>query len=57
MGIIKKRKILTREEETALFKALRDENTSTEEKKRIEETLVIRNLHQGSQTNGWLHVV
>lgn len=44
MGIIKKRKVLTREEETALFETLRDENTSAEEKKRIEETLVLRNM-------------
>ena len=44
MGIIKKRKVLTREEEAALFKTLRDENTSAEEKKRVEETLVLRNM-------------
>lgn len=44
MGIIKKRKVLTREEEAALFKTLRDENVSTEEKKHIEETLVLRNM-------------
>ena len=44
MGIIKKRKVLTREEETALFETLHDENTSAKEKKRIEETLVLRNM-------------
>ena len=44
MGIIKKRKVLTREEETALFEALRGENTSAKEKKRVEETLVLRNM-------------
>ena len=44
MGIIKKRKVLTREEEAALFKTLRDEKTSPAEKKRIEETLVLRNM-------------
>jgi len=44
MGIIKKRKVLTREEESALFETLRDENTSAAEKKRIEETLVLRNM-------------
>ena len=44
MGIIKKRKVLTREEEAALFETLRDENTPAEEKKRIEETLVLRNM-------------
>jgi len=44
MGIVKKRKVLTREEEISLFETLRDENTSAEEKKRIEETLVLRNM-------------
>ena len=44
MGIIKKRKVLTREEEAALFEALRGENTSAKEKKRVEETLVLRNM-------------
>ena len=44
MGIVKKRKVLTREEEAALFKTLRDENASSEDKKRAEETLVLRNM-------------
>lgn len=44
MGIIKKRKVLTREEETALFEKLHDENTPAEEKRRVEETLVLRNM-------------
>lgn len=44
MGIIKKRKVLTREEEAALFGTLRDEKSTKEEKKRAEETLVLRNM-------------
>ena len=44
MGIIKKRKVLTREEETALFGILRDEKSTKEEKKRAEETLLLRNM-------------
>ena len=44
MGIIKKRKVLTREEEAALFGILRDEKSTKEEKKRAEETLVLRNM-------------
>lgn len=44
MGIIKKRKVLTREEEAALFAALRDEKTPAAGKRRIEEALVLRNM-------------
>lgn len=44
MGIIKKRKVLTREEEAALFRTLRDEKSTAAEKKAAEETLVLRNI-------------
>jgi len=44
MGIVKKRKVLTREEEAALFGILRGEKSTEEEKKRAEETLVLRNI-------------
>lgn len=44
MGIIKKRKVLTREEEIALFGILRDEKSTEDEKSRARETLVLRNM-------------
>jgi len=42
-GIVKKRRILTKEEEFALFKTMRDENASPEARRRAEETIVLKN--------------
>lgn len=44
MKMIRKREVLSKEDEVALFKAARDENASEASRKKAEEILVLRNM-------------